>query len=133
MEMTVSFPGGVAVVADYKGFVIRTDQPVEDGGANSAPSPYDLFIASLGTCAGFYALRFCQQRRLPTAGMELRVALDRHPESGRLDRVAIDLRLPEGFPARYRTAIVRAVGQCSVKRALLDPPEIAITSTEMRP
>jgi ribosomal protein S12 methylthiotransferase accessory factor len=133
MEMTVSFPGGVAVVADYKGFVIRTDQPVEDGGANSAPSPYDLFIASLGTCAGFYALRFCQQRQLPTAGLELRVALDRNPESGRLDRVAIDLRLPEGFPARYRTAIVRAVDQCSIKRALLDPPEIVITATEMRP
>jgi ribosomal protein S12 methylthiotransferase accessory factor len=133
MEMTVSFPGGAAVVADYKGFVIRTDQPVEDGGAGSAPSPYDLFIASLGTCAGFYALRFCQQRQLPTAGMELRVALDRNPESGRLDRVAIDLRLPEGFPARYRTAIVRAVDQCSIKRALLDPPEIVITATEMRP
>jgi len=130
MGMTISFPGGAAVLADYKGFTIRTDQPEEDGGANSAPSPFDLFVVSLGTCAGFYALRFCQQRRLPTTGMALHVAIERNPESKRLERMTLELRLPEGFPARYRAAIVRAVDLCSVKRALLDPPEIVISAKE---
>jgi ribosomal protein S12 methylthiotransferase accessory factor len=129
MSMTINFPGGAAVTASYKGFEVRTDQPAENGGANSAPSPFDLFVASLGTCAGFYALSFCQQRHLSTAGMELVVDIDRSPVSKRLDRVTINLRLPDGFPEKYRAAIVRATDQCTVKRALLDPPEIVITTT----
>lgn len=126
MSMAISFPGGVAVTASYKGFEIRTDQPAANGGANSAPSPFDLFVVSLGTCAGFYALRFCQERRLPTEGMKLTAEIDRNPETKRLDRVTIQLMLPEGFPAKYRAAIVRAADQCAVKQALVDPPEIVV-------
>lgn len=129
MSMTISFPGGVAVNASYKGFEIFTDQPEAYGGDNSAPSPFDLFIVSLGTCAGFYALRFCQQRELPTAGMELNLDIERNRESKRLDRVAITLRLPDGFPEKYRAAIMRATDQCAVKQALVDPPEITVTTT----
>jgi len=130
MSMLISFPGGVAVDARYKGFTIRTDQSPENGGAGSAPSPFDLFIVSLGTCAGFFALRFCQQRRLSTTGLELSVEIDRNPESKRLDRIGITLRLPEDFPEKYRAAIVRAADQCAVKQALLDPPEIVVTTSQ---
>ena len=126
--MIVSFPGEAAVIARYKGFEIRTDQPQNSGGGNSAPSPFDLFVASLGTCAGFYALRFCQKRQLATEGLELAVDIDRNPETKRLDRVVIRLRLPVGFPDKYRAAIIRATDQCAVKQALLDPPEISVTA-----
>lgn len=128
MSMTITFPGGVAVAASFKGFNVVSDQPAENGGTNSAPSPFDLFLMSLGTCAGFFALRFCQQRQLPTEGMELAVDIDRNPESKRLNRVDITLRLPTGFPEKYRAAIVRATDQCAVKQALLDPPEINVTT-----
>jgi ribosomal protein S12 methylthiotransferase accessory factor len=128
MSMTISFPGGAAVNARYDGFEIRTDQPPANGGSNSAPSPFDLFLASLGTCAGFFALRFCQQRQLPTAGMELNLDIDRDLASKRLNRVVIALRLPDGFPEKYRAAIVRATDQCAVKQALIDPPEITVTA-----
>lgn len=128
MSMIVSFPGGAAVTARYKGFEIRTDQPEGSGGGNSAPSPFDLFVASLGTCAGFYALRFFQQRQLATEGLELTVDIERNPESKRLDQVALRLHLPAGFPDKYRTAILRSVDQCAVKQALLDPPEISVTA-----
>jgi ribosomal protein S12 methylthiotransferase accessory factor len=130
MSMIISFPGGVAVDARYQGFTIRTDQPPENGGAGNAFSPFDLFIASLGTCAGFFALRFCQQRQLSTTGLELSVEIDRNPESKRLDRIGITLRLPEDFPEKYRAAIVRAADQCAVKQALLDPPEIVVTTSQ---
>ncbi|NOY13534.1 MAG: osmotically inducible protein OsmC, partial [Deltaproteobacteria bacterium] len=87
--MHISFPGGVAVAAQVDGFEILTDQPVESGGQGSAPSPYDLFLASIGTCAGFYALRFCQQRNLPTEGLGLTVAIERDPESRKLTKVKL--------------------------------------------
>jgi len=125
--MDITFPGGVKVNAAFKGFEVTTDQPEQNGGENTAPSPFDLFLASLGTCAGFFALRFCQQRNLPTEGMGLTLNIERNPETKRLDRVKIHLQLPEGFPEKYRSAIIRATDQCAVKKALLDPPEIEVT------
>lgn len=126
MSMQITFPGGVAVNARYKGFDILTDQPEKNGGANGAPSPFDLFLASLGTCAGFFALRFCQQRDLPTEGLEISLDTENDPDTHLPARVTMAIRLPEGFPDKYRASIIRATNQCAVKRALLDPPEIVV-------
>jgi putative redox protein len=124
--MDVSFPGGLAVEARHHGFVIRTDQPPDVGGGGSAPSPFDLFLASLGTCAGLYALRFCQERRIPTEGLGVTLATVRDPERKRLSTVRIELRLPDGFPEKYRTAILRAVDQCAVKKHVVDAPAFEV-------
>lgn len=126
MSMQIRFPGGMAVSARYNGFDILTDQPEANGGHHQAPSPFDLFLVSLGTCAGFFALRFCQERSLATEGLGLRVDVERNSDSRRLDRVSILIDLPAGFPEKYRSAIVRATDQCSVKKALLDPPELTV-------
>lgn len=124
--MEITFPGGVQVNAQFNGFEVATDQPERNGGLNSAPSPFDFFLASLGTCAGFFALRFCQQRELSTEGLRLQLANVRNSETKRLERVEITMQLPTGFPEKYRSAIIRATDQCAVKKALLDPPEIEL-------
>jgi ribosomal protein S12 methylthiotransferase accessory factor len=126
--MEITFPEGVQVNAQFKGFEVATDQPEKNGGQNSAPSPFDFFLASLGTCAGFFALRFCQQRELATTGMRLELTSERNTETKRLDRVEITLHLPDNFPQKYRNAIIRATDQCAVKKALLDPPEIELVT-----
>lgn len=123
----VSFPGGVQVAAHVGSFDILTDQPPEDGGSNAAPSPYDLFLSSMATCAGFYALRFCQQRQLPTEGLAIALDIERHPDTRRLETIRMTLSLPTDFPEKYQKAIMRSVDQCSVKKALSDPPEIELT------
>lgn len=128
MSMQITFPGGVAVTARYKGFEIRTDQPEDNGGANSAPSPFDLFLASVGTCAAFYALRFCQQRNLPTEGLAVSLETVDDPGTRQTEKIAISITTPEAFPEKYRRAIVRATNQCSVKRTILEPPEIVVTT-----
>jgi ribosomal protein S12 methylthiotransferase accessory factor len=111
--MEITFPEGVQVNAQFKGFEVATDQPEKNGGQNSAPSPFDFFLASLGTCAGFFALRFCQQRELATTGMRLELTSERNTETKRLDRVEITLHLPDNFPQKYRNAIIRATDQCA--------------------
>jgi len=126
--MEISFAGGVAVNAAFRGFTVQTDQPEHAGGANGAPSPFELFLASLGTCAGFYALRFCQQRDIATEGMRLTLDTARNPDSKRLDKVQIVLHLPAAFPEKYRDTILRAVDQCAVKKAIFDPPEISVVT-----
>ena len=122
----ITFPGGVQVNAKYEDFVMPTDQPEQNGGQNSAPAPFDLFLASLGTCAGFYALRFCQERKLTTAGMRLELTNEHNTETNRLEKVKMTLHVPEGFPEKYRRVVLRAMNQCSVKKAILDPPEIEV-------
>ncbi len=126
--MEITFPGGVAVNAHFDGFCVRTDQPKGNGGENQAPAPFDLFLASLGTCAGFYALRFCQERKLPNEGLKLFLETERDIEKHRLTRIRLLVQLPPGFPEKYRRAIIRAINQCSVKRAILDPPDFDVVT-----
>lgn len=126
MPMEVRFPGGVAVEAVHAGMTIRTDQPVAAGGGGSAPSPFDLFLASMATCAGFYALRFCQERGLPTEGLGVTMDWERSPETKLISRVRISVKLPEGLPEKYRAAILRATDQCAVKKHLVSPPAIEV-------
>lgn len=126
MQMNVTFPGGARVDAAFRGFEVHTDQPEKAGGESSAPAPFDLFLASLATCAGYYALRFCQSRDLDTDGLALDLQTERDPETKRLAKIRLDLQLPPGFPEKYRPAIVRAMDQCAVKKALEDPPSFEV-------
>lgn len=126
MEMT--FPGGVAVEAHFEGTTIRTDQPVRHGGGGTAPAPFELFLASIGTCAGFYALRFCQERQIATDGMSVSMAWERNPATKLISDISIRISLPPGFPEKYRTAVVRAADQCTVKKHLLEAPTIEVVA-----
>ncbi len=126
--MDIHFPGGLEVEASHKGFTILTDQPVEAGGSGSAPTPFDLFLASIGTCAGLYALKFCRQRNLDTEGLALKLTSERDEAVKRVARVRLEVSLPAAFPEKYREAILRAVDQCTVKRHLFEPPQFEVTA-----
>lgn len=126
MQIDISFPGGQRVNAQIGPHLIATDQSAQSGGAASAPEPYLLFLASLGTCAGFYVLKFCQSRSLPTEGLRLTQQMAFDPMNHQLAEVRLDIHLPGGFPEKYREAVVRAADQCAVKRVLADPPEIIV-------
>ncbi|HYS44078.1 MAG TPA: OsmC family protein [Geobacteraceae bacterium] len=131
MEMNITFPGGKKVNAEWNGRVIATDQPEGSGGEGSAPTPFDYFIASLGTCAGIYVLSFCQQREIPTEGLSLTQRMEfATTDDGkkRLSKVAIEITLPPGFPEKYHNAVVKSAELCAVKKAIMDPPEFAITT-----
>jgi putative redox protein len=124
--MTLSFPGGVAVDAIWKGHVIRTDQPAREGGDDAQPSPFDLFLASIATCVGFYVVQFCRSREIDTTGLGVEMSLSRSAEKKLIETVSIEITLPRGFPEKYRKAVLRSADQCTVKRHLLEPPEITL-------
>jgi len=128
MSMTITFPGGAAVDAHFKNFTVHTDQSVQYGGLGAAPEPFDLFLASLGACAGLFALRFCQQRGIDTTGLGVTLATQQNAEHNRLSAVRIEIQLPPGFPEKYEDAIVRAADQCTVKRHILEPPSLAVAA-----
>jgi len=120
-EIIVTFPGGKRVDAQVGGHVVRTDQPVQGGGTDSQPTPFALFAASLGTCAGIFVVGFCQKRGLPTDGIRIVERLH-YAEDGALAGVDLDIEVPATFPEKYREALVRVADQCSVKRAIQAQP-----------
>lgn len=126
MEMTVSFPGGARVDAQFGSFTVRTDQPVPGGGEASAPTPFATFLASLATCAGIYVLGFCRQRGLPTEGIRITQRTEADRGTGMVGRVVLDIHVPESFPGKYRAALVRSAEQCAVKKHIETPPEFVI-------
>lgn len=128
--LQTSYPGGVKVDVSYKGHTLHTDQPESAGGTNSEMSPFDIFLSSIAGCMAYYALRFCQERKIPTEGLSLTINPVKSEDGKRIARLESDLVLPPEFPAKYREAIIRAIDHCSVKQHLLEPPAIALTVHE---
>jgi putative redox protein len=128
MDMKIYFPGGKKVNAEYNGFTHQTDQPVKGGGENTAPSPFELFLASLGTCAGFYILSFCQGRGIDPAAIEIHQSMEHDPKTHLITTVTIEIILPAGFPEKYRAAVVQAAQSCTVKKHLENPPKFNLFS-----
>ncbi len=125
--IVATLPGGRRVDASVRGHVIHTDQPLDNGGDDTAPSPFELFLGSLATCAGIFVQGFCATRGLDSRDIRVLVRPS-YGEDGGLAKVALELELPSGFPAKYEGALVRVVDQCSVKRAILAQPSFSVAA-----
>lgn len=125
-ELKVVFGDGYRIDVDYKGFLVKTDQPVRDGGEGAAPSPFDTFLASLAACAGYYALAFCRERKIPTEGLGVTMTTERGEVSKMIDKITFTVDRPAGFPEKYRFAIVKAVDHCTVKAHVLRAPQFEV-------
>lgn len=116
MEMEITFPGGQQVDANMGGTIIPTDQN------GSAPAPFGLFLASIGTCAGIYVLSFCQQRGLPTDNIRIVQRMQSNPFTRMIENIELDIQVPPDFPEKYKEAVIRSASQCAVKKHLENPP-----------
>ena len=133
MDIHVQSPGGLLIDAHFGDFKVSTDQPMTDGGTNTAPSPFDLFLASLATCAGYYVIAFCRERNLPTEGISLKMTNTWNDQSHLAENIAIEITLPAEFPDKYRRAVTRVAGMCTVKRHMENPPAFTITAHNGQP
>jgi ribosomal protein S12 methylthiotransferase accessory factor len=125
-ELIVKFGDELKVDVEYKGFVVKTDQPVRDGGGGTALAPFDYFLVSLAACAGFYALAFCRERKISTEGLAMTMTAEKGEASKLIDKVTIAVDLPNGFPEKYKFAVVKAIDHCTVKANILQAPQFEI-------
>jgi uncharacterized OsmC-like protein len=129
VDIKVDFGQGAAQVnAHFDGFTVATDQPEKVGGSNTAPTPYDYFLASLATCAGFFVTRFCQKREISMDGISINMRNTQNETTHLVENVEIEIVLPASFPEKYRSALIRATNECSVKKTLQNPPNIETTT-----
>jgi putative redox protein len=129
MEMLIDFPGGSRVDAHFGPFTVQTDQPP----VASAPTPFALFLSSIGTCAGIYVLGFCRQRNLPTDGIRIIQRSHANPLTGMIENVDLEIQVPPAFPEKYRDSLIRSAELCAVKKHLENPPRFDITTQVVAP
>lgn len=128
MEILIDFPGGSRVDAHFGNFTVPTDQPP----TSSAPTPFELFLASIATCAGIYVLGFCQQRGLSTDGIHIVQRIHPNPLTGMIDEIELKILIPASFPEKYRDSLIRAAELCKVKKHLEKPPIFNVTTQVMQ-
>ncbi len=128
MDMLIDFPGGARVDAHYGPYQIMTDQPPMGGGKGEAPTPFALFLASMGTCAGIYVLGFCKQRGLSTEGVRLIQRVHRDEKTHMIGKVDPEIQVPPSFPKKYYDSLLRSAQLCAVKKHLENPPNFEITT-----
>jgi putative redox protein len=124
--MIITSGGGKKVNAEYRGFTIETDQSTRNGGEGSAPEPFMLFLASLGTCAGIYVYSFCQRRGIPTDGIRIVQKHHRREDGKGIGKICLEIEVPEEFPAKYRHALAEAANLCPVKKHIQNAPEFEV-------
>jgi putative redox protein len=122
MELVIDFPGGAKVDAHFGPYTVQTDQPPAGGGEGSAPTPFDVFLASIGTCAGIYVLGFCKQRGLSTEGIRIIQRPYSNPATGMIEKMDLEIQVPPEFPEKYYDSLVRSTELCKVKKHLEHPP-----------
>ena len=127
--MEITFDGDKVITAHLNGHIIRTDQPAEYGGTNSAPAPFELFLASIGTCAGIYIKSFCDKRQISTEGIKIIQTMEYDNEKKLASVFKLDIILPAGFPEKYTGAVINAAELCLVKKTINNQPEFIVTSS----
>ncbi|TAJ13184.1 osmotically inducible protein OsmC [Marinilabiliaceae bacterium JC017] len=125
-KLIITLEEGKKVNAEYKGHVITTDQP-QPTGENSAPAPFDLFLASIGTCAGIYVKSFCEQRGLSTDDIKIIQSMEYDPTKKLVSKINLDITVPASFPVKYKNALIKSAELCAVKRHLETPPQFNTT------
>ncbi len=129
MEMIINLGDGKKVDAIFNGHTIKTDQPLQGGGDDSSPAPFDLFLASIGTCAGIYVKGFCDSRNIPTENIKIYQTMSYNSQTRLIDKIELDIKLPDDFPEKFRDAVINVAELCAVKKHLHNPPAITVKAT----
>jgi putative redox protein len=130
-SMEITFDGGKVITAHINGHTIITDQPVALGGQNSGPTPFELFLASIGTCAGIFVKSFCDQRGLSAEGIKILQNIDYDMQTGLPTNISIDIKIPADFPKQYRPTLINVAELCKVKKSIAAQPVITVKTSEI--
>ena len=127
-EFKVTFPGNKKVDVEFDNYTVKTDQNKIHGGDDTAPEPFNVFLSSIASCAGIFAVSFCEIRKLDTSGMHLILEIVKNKGQKYIEEIKLTLHVNKSFPEKYKNAIIKAMNGCAVKNQL--HPDIK-TSTSL--
>jgi putative redox protein len=126
LEVLVDHLGEVQFEVKARGHRVFCDQPTENGGFDEGMTPPEFLLASLGACAGYYAVQYLKARHLPMRGLRVRTTADKVEAPPRVDNIRIELEYPETLDERHRAGVLAAVHKCMIHNTLLNPPRISV-------
>jgi len=127
MEITVEHLGSMQFQIKARGHTVISDQPVEQGGYDEGATPPELLLASLGSCAGYYAAQYLRKHKLAIEGTRVRVTCDKAKDPmPRMENFKIEVEVPVELSAEHRKGLFDAVEHCLVKNTILHPPKISL-------
>jgi putative redox protein len=132
MQVTIKQLDGVRFAIQARCHSILCDQPIENDGDDTGMTPPELMLASLGSCAAFYAVQYLKARNLAEAGVEVSVTADKLMKPARLGNFKINVVCPVSLTEDQSGGITRAVHHCLIHNTLLSPPQIQIELTSSK-
>ncbi len=127
MELTVNYLGDVQFEAEARGHKIVCDQPLDNGGADEGMTPPEFLLASLATCAGFYAVQYLNVRKLPSEGLKVKITAEKVLNPARLDQFVLTIETPAELSEKDAEGVRRSAEKCLVKNTMLMPPSISLS------
>ena len=112
---------------------IYVDQPASDGGEDTAPTPTELFAASLAACVAFYARRFLSRHGLPVEGLSVAAEFSMASHPARVGEITLQVQVPGDLPSQRQAALLAVASHCAVHSTLLQPPEVRIELAPLTP
>ena len=128
--INVTFDHGKIFKAQIRGHEIAVDQPLDNGGEDTAPTPTELLVASLGTCVGLYANSFLRRHEIDTTGVSLEVTLEKATDPDRISAFNIALHVPAGVPEKLRAPLLRVAKSCYVHHTIANHPAVEVGLVE---
>jgi uncharacterized OsmC-like protein len=126
MELNVTYLGNVQFEAEARGHKIVCDQPFDNHGDDEGMTPPELLLASLATCAGFYAVQYLKARNLSSDGLKVKVSSGKAKEPARMDGFVIDVEVPGLEDPQHIEGVRRSADKCLIKNTLKVPPSIEV-------
>lgn len=130
--VTVRHVRGDRFEISTRGHTLLVDQPVRDGGEDTAPTPTEMFISSLASCVAFYARRFLVRHDLPTQGLRVTADWSIGGRPARVGDIVLSIQLPDGVPDDRRGALLAVASHCTVHNTLTNPPDVAVHLADAR-
>lgn len=126
MEVKVTLQGEKKVAAHIGDHLVMTDQPSRHGGEDTAPAPYDLFLASIGTCAGFFVQSYCASKGIDSSGIEITLCTQKDAEGKQVTGFVTTIHLPPEIPQKLHAVLRKVAEQCTVKKTIMVNPEFVV-------
>lgn len=134
MRVTVFYQQGLQFQATARSHMILGDQPLDAGGADQGMAPPEWFLASLGSCIGFYAVKYLQARQLDSSGLQIQVSAEKAEDApARLQSIEVSIEYPHSLEDRHLQGLHRAADACLIHNTLVHPPRLTtqVRATEV--
>lgn len=131
MLVTVEHLGDMQFEVESRGHRILSDQPESLGGFDEGMTPPELMLASLGSCAGFYAAEYLKRHGLADRATRVRVTAAKAKNPARLDDFRLEVQTPVALSGEHRTGVKKAIERCLIHNTLLRPPKVEISLDEV--